>query len=85
MRCSAFPTSPYQIVPVQFTRDLWFKPSQEAEGSDEISEREAATYQKLIDSSREYARSNPKRTVEFEMKIFFLKAEQVVPEHQASR
>ena len=82
MRCSAWGTSPYQIFPVQFAGDMWFKASHEVEENVPLTARENEAYQKLLDGCRSYARSRPKITVDFEIKVFFLKVGEVIPEQR---
>jgi hypothetical protein len=80
LKCHAWPTSPYSIVAVQFCDDLLF-------GGDQQNERAAVgqeeeKYRALMYACRRLARNHPKRTIEFEVKINFVKAGNGGAEHQ---
>jgi hypothetical protein len=70
-----WPMSPYAIIPNKFATDISFRSIPEAGngGSSESSEIRTRQYQSLLNGCREFARSCPKRLVEFEIKIFFFK------------
>jgi hypothetical protein len=75
LRCAVWPTSPYVVVPVQFSGDLHFSNmgGEEAGGNSETSEGEAVKYRNLIQGCRVFARECQRREVEFEIKIVFAK------------
>jgi hypothetical protein len=62
-------------VPIKFATDVSFRSIQEADDGvrPEHSEFEIANYQSLLIGCREFARTCPKRSVEFEIKISFFK------------
>lgn len=72
LRCCVWPTSPYAVVPVQFSEDLHFSTSHSDEIG-EISELENAKYRNLVNGCRQFATNCPRREVEFEIKILFSK------------
>lgn len=72
LRCSAWPTSPYSVVPVRFSNDLLFGTGLEDRTS-ETAEMENAAYRNLINGCRQFATECPRREVEFEIKILFKK------------
>lgn len=67
--------SPYAVIPTKFATDISFRSIQEAgDGvSPESSELETAHYKNLLTGCREFARTCPKRLVEFEIKISYFK------------
>ena len=75
LRCAVWPTSPYVIVPLQFSRDLHFSSMgrDEADRDSETLEEEAVKYRNLIQGCRVFARECPRKEVEFEIKIVFAK------------
>ena len=65
--------SPYAIMPDKFATDIIFRSIQAGDGvSPESSELDTARYQSLLTGCREFARTCPKRLVEFEIKISYL-------------
>lgn len=68
--------SPYAIIPNKFATDMLFRNTQEEAGdsaSQEASELENCHYQSLVAGCREFARTCPRRVVDFEFKISYVK------------
>lgn len=70
MKCRVWPPSPYGLVPIHFTEDVWFRGRQVPE----MAEIEAATYRSLVNVCREYTRRHSSSMVEFEMKVACFRA-----------